>query len=255
MYERRVDLAGEGVRAANAGAKPLAVLVGTALHFSDQMVRILNAEFADVSFRRLSNLGALDACVPRPQLVILHEAMSEEEWALVESLAEDSRVKIAVAYRSAQIVSRLGRHIATMSGVPKISFLPMNVHLDVWFSVLRLLLCGEDYIPREILRAWRVEGGAASPEPANGPARTALAEPLDIVLTPREAEVLPLVAAGKQNKSIAVELGLSEHTVKLHMHNIFAKLKVNNRTCAANWYLSRTNGAHKSGATAVEGPA
>ena len=52
-------------------------------------------------------------------------------------------------------------------------------------------------------------------------------------LTPREAEVLRLVAAGKSNRAIATELVISEHTVARHVQNIFAKLGVSSRTAAS----------------------
>jgi len=51
-------------------------------------------------------------------------------------------------------------------------------------------------------------------------------------LTPREAEVLRLVAAGKTNRDIAVELVISEHTVARHLQNMFAKLGVSSRAAA-----------------------
>uniref|UniRef100_UPI000ADF3935 response regulator transcription factor n=1 Tax=Aestuariivita boseongensis TaxID=1470562 RepID=UPI000ADF3935 len=57
-------------------------------------------------------------------------------------------------------------------------------------------------------------------------------------LTRREAQVLRLVAKGKQNKIIAEELNLSEHTVKLHIHHVIAKLGVHNRTEAAIKFLA-----------------
>jgi DNA-binding CsgD family transcriptional regulator len=52
-------------------------------------------------------------------------------------------------------------------------------------------------------------------------------------LSPREFEVLRLVAAGKSNPEIAAELVLSEKTVARHLSNIFAKLDVGSRTAAA----------------------
>ena len=51
-------------------------------------------------------------------------------------------------------------------------------------------------------------------------------------LTAREAEVLRLVAAGKTNRDIAVELVISEHTVARHLQNMFAKLGVSSRSAA-----------------------
>jgi DNA-binding NarL/FixJ family response regulator len=52
-------------------------------------------------------------------------------------------------------------------------------------------------------------------------------------LSPRESEVLALVAAGNTNRSIAAELVISEKTVERHLSNIFAKLRLSSRTEAA----------------------
>jgi DNA-binding CsgD family transcriptional regulator len=51
-------------------------------------------------------------------------------------------------------------------------------------------------------------------------------------LTAREAEVLRLVASGKTNRDIAVELVISEHTVARHLQNMFVKLGVTSRAAA-----------------------
>jgi two-component system, NarL family, response regulator LiaR len=53
------------------------------------------------------------------------------------------------------------------------------------------------------------------------------------VLTPREREVLELIAGGRSNKRIAFELGISEKTVKTHVGHLLAKLGVADRTQAA----------------------
>lgn len=45
-------------------------------------------------------------------------------------------------------------------------------------------------------------------------------------LTPREREIMVLVAQGKQNKLIAYELGVTESTVKVHRHNVMAKMHI-----------------------------
>jgi DNA-binding CsgD family transcriptional regulator len=51
-------------------------------------------------------------------------------------------------------------------------------------------------------------------------------------LTGREMEVLALIAAGQTNREIATALVLSEHTVRRHVQNIFAKLGVSSRAGA-----------------------
>ena len=57
------------------------------------------------------------------------------------------------------------------------------------------------------------------------------AEPVE-ALTPRELEVLQIMARGARNRDIAQELVISERTVKIHVANIIAKLAVTNRTAA-----------------------
>ena len=58
-------------------------------------------------------------------------------------------------------------------------------------------------------------------------------------LTPREREVLRLIASGRANKEIAAQLGISERTVKTHISNIFSKLELTDRTQAALFVHNR----------------
>lgn len=53
-------------------------------------------------------------------------------------------------------------------------------------------------------------------------------------LTPRESEVLQLVAQGLANKQIGLEMEISEHTVKFHISSIYAKLGATNRAEAVS---------------------
>jgi DNA-binding NarL/FixJ family response regulator len=61
----------------------------------------------------------------------------------------------------------------------------------------------------------------------------------DDSLTPREIDVLRLIAAGHANKEIAAQLSLSEETVKSRVKNILSKLRANDRTHAAMIGLKR----------------
>ena len=61
----------------------------------------------------------------------------------------------------------------------------------------------------------------------------------DDALTPREIDVLRLIARGNPNKIIAAELSLTEETVKSHIRNILSKLGANDRTHAVAIGLKR----------------
>lgn len=61
----------------------------------------------------------------------------------------------------------------------------------------------------------------------------------DDALTPREIDVLRLVAGGNANKEIAAQLSLTEETVKSHVRNILAKLGASDRTHAVAIGLRR----------------
>lgn len=50
------------------------------------------------------------------------------------------------------------------------------------------------------------------------------------LLTPRERDVARLVATGQRNRGIANALGISEGTVKMHLHNVYAKMGLESRT-------------------------
>jgi len=70
----------------------------------------------------------------------------------------------------------------------------------------------------------------AGPQPAAAP---------ETALTPREMEVLRLMAEGAANKTIAWKLSISEHTVKFHVASIFAKLNAGTRTEAVTQGVRR----------------
>ena len=122
-----------------------------------------------------------------------------------------------------------------------IRYLPMKASFDAWLAALRLLLLGEEFVPAELLDSL-VKPSATSDLPCASisDAQQETPDPVRLVpnLTVRETEVLKLVSTGLPNKTLAEKLRLSEHTVKLHVHHIFGKLRVHNRASATNWYLS-----------------
>ena len=107
-------------------------------------------------------------------------------------------------------------------------YLVKNIRSAELLEQLRGLSRGEAAISRRmatrILEEFRRE-----PEP----------EEPEAELSPRELEVLELVAARLSNKEIAARLYLSEHTVKNHLKNILSKLHLRSRRQAAAYGVAR----------------
>jgi DNA-binding NarL/FixJ family response regulator len=90
------------------------------------------------------------------------------------------------------------------------------------------------------IRAVSAGGALIPPVVASKLLRQVRAAELPDSLTPREREVLGLVAAGLANQEIAGRLSISERTVKFHVSSILAKLGAKNRTQAVR--LARERG-------------
>ena len=75
--------------------------------------------------------------------------------------------------------------------------------------------------------------------PASSPTRSQGLEELAEALTPREGEVLQMLASGLGNKEIAAKLAISEHTVKFHVASILGKLGAASRTEAVSLGIRR----------------
>ena len=69
-------------------------------------------------------------------------------------------------------------------------------------------------------------------------------EGLPSVLTRREGEIMRLVCAGLSNKEIGRELNLSDGTIKIHLHHIYQKLAIHNRTALAFLAAQKTPSRH-----------
>jgi DNA-binding NarL/FixJ family response regulator len=76
---------------------------------------------------------------------------------------------------------------------------------------------------------------AAQASPSAAPAPSPVVETLPDNLTPREADVLRAIAAGRSNGEIATELFISEVTVKSHINHLFAKINARSRAEAVRY--------------------
>lgn len=128
---------------------------------------------------------------------------------------------------------------------PDVRIVVLTTHADD-ASILKALRAGATgYLTKESGRAEiaRAIEAAASGQSVldDGVTAILLAAAVDVPpsvdLTPREAEVLTLIARGKSNTEIAEELFVSAATVKTHINNLFAKIGVRDRSQAVRYAL------------------
>jgi DNA-binding NarL/FixJ family response regulator len=96
----------------------------------------------------------------------------------------------------------------------------------------------KDTISDDLIRVLREVQAGEHPMPADVEARLA-ERATRATLTDREVQVVELVAQGMRNKEIGVSLGISETTVQVHVKNILAKLRVQDRSGAITAAIRR----------------
>ncbi|NMG45772.1 response regulator [Aromatoleum toluvorans] len=112
-------------------------------------------------------------------------------------------------------------------------YLLKNIEADTLTTAITKAAAGESVISPQMMGklVQGVRGG--SPKVATGSAAPAVVASELNKLSPREREILVLVARGKSNKEIARALDLAESTVKIHVQNILRKLGLSSRVQAA----------------------
>jgi two-component system nitrate/nitrite response regulator NarL len=156
----------------------------------------LDVVILDIAMPGMSGLRALaEFARARPELPVIVVSASEDARDVRDALAKGA-----------------------------LGYVPKSASQNALLSAVRLVLNGEVYVPPLILGA---------PATVRSSDRRAAASPRRPTLTDRQVDVLRRLSDGQSNKAIALELGLSERTVKAHVTAIFRALNVVNRTQAA----------------------
>ena len=116
-------------------------------------------------------------------------------------------------------------------------YIPKTARGKSLVMALKMVLEGETYLPPSLLE----DEAASRGETRSKQSGTEDSGPSDGFdrLSEREADVLRLLISGKSNKEIGRDLDLQEVTVKVHLRNIYRKIKASNRTDAVRLAMTR----------------
>lgn len=206
--------AGRDDASSTAQAKPAILLIHARAFFRDCFAKCLQAAYGDhviLSFENIvSWLDSAEALVPTPSLaiIVIDPGDTSNLAELLEDMPESLPVIVVSDIEDAdQIVRTLQRGAR--------GYIPTNLPLSIAVEAVRLVGAGGVFVP-----ASSFVHGKQPPTPDKS----------GEILTKRETAVVEEIRRGKANKQIACELGISEHTVKLHLRHIMKKLKARNRT-------------------------
>ncbi len=168
--------------------------------------------------------GEADAA---PELVISGQAVKDEaDLRAIREAFPSARIVVLADDLTVDVLR------AAMGGGAD-GFLIKNVSPEALIQSLQLIMLGEKVFPTN-LASMLLDMSAIAPQHSiRG-------------LSPREQEILQSLVTGASNKMIAIRLGITEATVKVHLKTLLRKIDVNNRTQAAIWAMN--NGFTAEGA-------
>jgi DNA-binding NarL/FixJ family response regulator len=123
----------------------------------------------------------------------------------------------------------LDEHVYDALSAGASGFLLKDVTAERLFEAVRVVAAGEALLAPTVTRRLIAEFARQRPRPSSEPSRL---EALTEVLTPREVDVLRLVAEGLSNSEIANRMFLGEETIKTHVSRMLRKLGLRDRTQA-----------------------
>lgn len=179
----------------------------------------------------LARAGLARLLAEQPGCAVVGQVAGEVDWA---ATLETYRPDVLVWDLGWDPTPNLER-LSGLRDVPIVALLPDQAHAaDAWAAGARGLLLREADAASLVSALKAVAQGLVALDPSLAstlvPAREQAPAPPVEELSPRELQVLRLMAEGLPNKAIAQRLEISEHTVKFHVNAILGKLGVQSRT-------------------------
>lgn len=183
--------------------------------FREALVSAVRKARPNAEVEECSSFAEADAALARApvDLLMLDLKLSDVEGMTGLNLVRTNHPAVPVAVVSA---SEEPHTVRRAMAVGAAGFIPKSSSLDTMVEAIGQILEGE---------TWAPDVGEAEAQEADLQNRIAS-------LTPSQLRILEGLKAGRLNKQIAYDLGVTEATIKAHLTSVFRKLGVQNRTQA-----------------------
>src|SRR5712671_1325664 len=173
-----------------------------------------------------SCIGAIRSLVP--DIAILDISMPGLTGLEILTIANSTRLVFFTA-------SVQGRELVMSAAAGAYGVILKDVALEILVQSLRQVACGHRLLPLP-------SSDQAVPREREQ-RNIAIAENVLTVLTDRERQIMALVSEGLSNKEIGRRLNIACGTIKVHLHHVYQKLEISNRTVLAAFAISHNDGA------------
>ena len=170
-------------------------------------------------------IGAIRSLVP--DIAILDISMPGLTGLEILTIANAARLVFFTA-------SVRGRELVMSAAAGAYGVILKDVALEILVQSLRQVACGHRLLPLP-------SSDQAVPREREQK-DVAIAENALTVLTDRERQIMALVSEGLSNKEIGRRLNIADGTIKVHLHHVYQKLEISNRTVLAALAISRNDG-------------
>jgi two-component system nitrate/nitrite response regulator NarL len=192
---------------------------------------LMNVLEAQHDFKIVASCNDGTSCVEAirnltPDIVILDVLMPDLTGLEILAIANSEHLSTRLVLFTASVPDL---ELVVSAAAGAYSVILKDVAPEILVQSLRQVADGQRLLP--LPSAYR----ALSREQRNG----SIVENVLGVLTDREREIMRLVSEGLSNKAIARRLNISHGTIKVHLHHIYQKLEINNRTVLAALAISQ----------------
>jgi two-component system nitrate/nitrite response regulator NarL len=161
-----------------------------------------------------------------PDIAILDLSMSGVTGLEILSIVNSENLSTRLVFLTA---SDEDSELVMSAAADGCSVIPKDVTPEVLVQSLREIAEGQQRLP------------VLPSEQAISRGQSAFAENALTTLTDRERQIMRLVSEGLSNKEIGRRLNIADGTIKVHLHNIFQKLEISNRTVLAALAISQND--------------